>query len=103
MCNNTGVSFVEPQASKSNNFFTEIITSISDIKTSQDGQKIVVRDYTSVKYWDIRNPEKAVSSIVLYEPLKSKLCDYYENDCIFDKFSLGLSPDGTKVVSGLYD
>ena len=57
----------------------------------------------SIKNWDIRNPDKPLNSITLYEPLKSKLCDYYENDCIFDKFSLGLSPDANKVVTGLYD
>ncbi len=48
-------------------------------------------------------PDKPLNSVTLYEPLKSKLCDYYENDCIFDKFSFGISPDATKVVSGMYD
>jgi serine/threonine-protein phosphatase 2A regulatory subunit B len=53
--------------------------------------------------WDIWSTDKPINSITVYEPLKSKLCDYYENDCIFDKFSIGLSPDGTKFVTGLYD
>ena len=44
-----------------------------------------------------------IGSTLIKQPLKSKLCDYYENDCIFDKFTIGLSPDGTKIVSGLYD
>ena len=41
--------------------------------------------------------------ISLYEPLKSKLCDFYENDCIFDKFDMSLSNDQNYMLTGIYD
>lgn len=53
ICNNSGLSFTEPANQKTNNFFTEIITSISDIKSTHDNNKIIVRDYLNVKVWDI--------------------------------------------------
>lgn len=41
--------------------------------------------------------------ITLYEPLKSKLCDFYENDCIFDKFDLSISSCQNYFLTGIYD
>ena len=51
---NCGVSFEDPQSKKNKNFFTEIITSISDIKFTQDGNRILARDFLTTKIWDLR-------------------------------------------------
>jgi serine/threonine-protein phosphatase 2A regulatory subunit B len=40
-------------------------------------------------------PRKPVASVELFEPLKSKLCEMYENECIFDKFAVSSSADST--------
>jgi len=37
---------------------------------------------------------KPVRVIPINDSLKSKLCDLYENDCIFDKFECTFSGDG---------
>ncbi len=47
-----------------------------------------------------KNPYSVIN---LYEPLKTKLCEFYENDCIFDRFDLNISNDGKSYISGNYD
>lgn len=51
---NTGISFEDPSSKLNKNFFTEIITSISDIKFTKDGNKILARDFLTTKIWDLR-------------------------------------------------
>ena len=66
------------------------------------GTKIISRDYLTVKVWDVRN-EKAPAEIYEVHPfLRSKLCDLYENDCIFDKFECSISGDGKYVFIYMY-
>jgi serine/threonine-protein phosphatase 2A regulatory subunit B len=35
--------------------------------------------------------------------LEKKLCDVYENESIFDKFDMHISPSSTMVLSGGYN
>jgi serine/threonine-protein phosphatase 2A regulatory subunit B len=63
----------------------------------------VSRDFLTVKIWDVCNTKKPVNTITVNEALKSKLCDMVENECIFDKFSAAISPDGNTIVSGNYN
>ena len=42
-------SAVEPKS-----FFSEIISSISDVKFSHDSQYILSRDFMTLKLWDVR-------------------------------------------------
>ena len=51
---NTGISFEDPSSKKNKNFFTEIITSISDLKFTNDGNTILSRDFLTTKIWDLR-------------------------------------------------
>jgi len=46
---------------------------------------------------------KPVSIINIYDPLKSKLCELYENESIFDKFDLCSSPDSNLIITGNYN
>jgi len=41
--------FEEPEDPSSRNFFSEIISSVSDVKFSNDGRYLVTRDYLNVK------------------------------------------------------
>lgn len=102
-CTNTGLSFLDPLSKKNKNFFTEIITSISDLKFTKDGTKLIGRDFLNTKIWDIKMPKSPLVTKSVYEPLKSKLCDFYENDCIFDKFDLTVSNCSKYFATGIYD
>lgn len=78
--------FEEEEDPSSRSFFSEIISSISDVKFSHDGRYILSRDYLSLKIWDVNMESKPVKTIPIHDHLRGKLCDLYENDCIFDKF-----------------
>ena len=87
--------FEEEEDPSNRSFFSEIISSISDVKFSHDGRYILSRDYLSLKIWDINMERRPLKTIQIHDHLKGKLCDLYENDCIFDKFECMFSGDGT--------
>ena len=37
-------------------------------------------------------------TLPIHEHLRSKLCDLYENDCIFDKFEVAVNGTGSYVA-----
>jgi serine/threonine-protein phosphatase 2A regulatory subunit B len=84
-------------------FFSEIISSISDVKFSRDGRYIFSRDYLTVKVWDSHMDAGPVATINVHEELRASLCDLYETDCIFDKFECAVSGDGQHVATGTYN
>lgn len=90
----------EDQANKT--FFSEIITSISDFKFSKDGRYMLARDFLTLKIWDLNMESKPIKTINIHDHLKGKMCDLYENDCIFDKFECKFSGDGTQALTGSY-
>lgn len=48
-------------------------------------------------------PKTPLNTTTLYEPLKSKLCDFFENECIFDRFDLSISGNSNNYVTGMFD
>jgi serine/threonine-protein phosphatase 2A regulatory subunit B len=103
VCDHTALVFEDKDALVNKNFFTEIVSSISDVTFSKNGRYIFSRDFLSVKVWDINMNNKPVETINIFEPLKSKLCELYENDCIFDKFSISSSPCSNYFLTGLFN
>ncbi|CCD23303.1 protein phosphatase 2A regulatory subunit CDC55 NDAI_0B02680 [Naumovozyma dairenensis CBS 421] len=85
------------------NFFTEITSSISDIKFSPNGRYIASRDYLTVKIWDINMDNEPIKTINVQEQLKERLSDTYENDAIFDRFEVVFSGDSSSVMTGSYN
>jgi len=102
LCDRHAKVFEEAEDPSSKSFFSEIISSISDIRFSRDGRYILSRDYMTLKIWDINMDSKPVKTIHIHDHLRSKLCDLYENDCIFDKFECTMSHDGNLVLTGSY-
>ena len=86
--------FEEEEDPSQKSFFSEIISSISDVRFSRDGRYILSRDYLTLKIWDVNMDSKPVKTIQIHDHLRGKLCDLYENDCIFDKFECTFSGDG---------
>jgi serine/threonine-protein phosphatase 2A regulatory subunit B len=102
LCDRSSKLFEEAEDPSSKSFFSEIISSISDIKFSRDGRFILSRDYMTLKIWDIRMENKPFKTIHIHDHLRPKLCDLYENDCIFDKFECTMSHDGNLLLTGSY-
>eukprot|EP01100_Stratorugosa_tubuloviscum_P007255 TRINITY_DN303_c0_g2_i1.p1 TRINITY_DN303_c0_g2~~TRINITY_DN303_c0_g2_i1.p1 ORF type:complete len:463 (+),score=208.61 TRINITY_DN303_c0_g2_i1:31-1389(+) len=103
LCDNHSKIFEEEEDPGSKSFFSEIISSVSDIKFSRDGRYIVSRDYLTLKIWDLNMESKPIKTLRIHDQLRSKLCDLYENDCIFDKFEVCFNPNGSNVITGSYN
>lgn len=103
LCDSHSKIFEEYLDPGSHNFFTEITSSISDVKFSNDGRYIVSRDYMTVKIWDLAMELKPIKTINVHEHLRDRLCDTYENDAIFDKFEVQFSGDNKSVMTGSYN
>ncbi|SAM08012.1 hypothetical protein [Absidia glauca] len=103
LCDQHAKNFEETEDPASRSFFSEIISSVSDISFSHDGRYILSRDYLTLKIWDINMDNKPVQTINIHDQLRSKLCDLYENDCIFDKFECTFSGDDSHVMTGSYN
>ncbi|KAJ2999993.1 protein phosphatase 2A regulatory subunit cdc55 [Globomyces sp. JEL0801] len=102
LCDNHAKVFEVEEDIANKSFFSEIILSISDFKFSKDGRYMIARDYLTLKLWDLNMESKPVKTINVHDHLKAKLCDLYENDCIFDKFECNFSGDGSQALTGSY-
>lgn len=89
--------YEEEEDPSNKSFFSEIISSVSDVKFSRCGRYLLSRDYLNLRIWDINMDSKPLKTIPVHDHLRSKLCDLYENDCIFDKFECTFSGDGECV------
>jgi len=89
---NLNLVFEEAEDPTTRSFFSEIISSISDIKFSHSGRYMLTRDFLNLKVWDLQMDNKPVETYPIHEYLRTKLCVLYENDCIFDKFECCWSP-----------
>ncbi|GAB4823303.1 hypothetical protein N2152v2_010349 [Parachlorella kessleri] len=102
LCDQHAKMFEDSEPAGPRSFFSEIISSINDIKFSRDGRYILSRDYMTLKLWDIHMENAPVAVYPVHEVLRGKLCDLYENDCIFDKFDCSISGDGKHLCTGTY-
>lgn len=98
-----GTVFEQEEDPSARSFFSEIISSISDVRFSYDGRYILSRDYLTVKIWDVNMERQPVKTIPIHEHLRPRLCDTYENDSIFDKFEVVFSGDSKNVMTGSYN
>ena len=46
---------------------------------------------------------KPAHTIKIHEHLRSKLCDLYENDCIFDKYEVAVGNTNQQFMTGSYN
>ncbi len=85
-------------------FFSEIISSVSSANFHPtDNNYIACRDYLTCKVWDVRNTVKPVKSLAVTDYIDKKLCDLYEAESVFDKFTIEFSPDGKHLITGAYN
>ncbi|EZF75458.1 hypothetical protein H105_02973 [Trichophyton soudanense CBS 452.61] len=103
LCDEHQKQFEQEEDITSRSFFSEIISSISDVRFSHDGRYVLSRDYLTVKIWDVNMERQPVKTIPIHEHLRPRLCDTYENDSIFDKFEVVFSGDAQNVMTGSYN
>ncbi|XP_060621121.2 serine/threonine-protein phosphatase 2A 55 kDa regulatory subunit B beta isoform isoform X1 [Anolis sagrei] len=103
LCDRHSKFFEEPEDPSNRSFFSEIISSISDVKFSHSGRFIMTRDYLTVKVWDLNMENRPIETYQVHDYLRSKLCSLYENDCIFDKFECVWNGSDSVIMTGSYN
>lgn len=103
LCDTQAKIFEEREDPTTKNFFSEIISSISDVKFSHSGRYLCTRDYLHVKIWDLNMENRPVETYCVHDYLRNKLCILYENDCIFDKFECSWSANDDHILTGSYN
>jgi serine/threonine-protein phosphatase 2A regulatory subunit B len=103
LCDKHSKLYEEPEDPSNRSFFSELISSIADVKFSNSGRYMLTRDYLSMKVWDLNMENKPVETYQVHEHLRSKLCALYENDCIFDKYECTWSGDDSSILTGSYN
>lgn len=104
LCDHSAYTFDSSHTSEgqNTNFFGELTASVSDVAFSPDGKRFVTRDYLTSRVWDIANPSRPLATIPVHDAIRPRLCELYENDCIFDKFEATFNYDASLVLSGSY-
>ncbi|XP_063303455.1 serine/threonine-protein phosphatase 2A 55 kDa regulatory subunit B beta isoform isoform X1 [Pelobates fuscus] len=103
LCDRHSKLFEEPEDPSNRSFFSEIISSISDVKFNHSGRYIMTRDYLTVKVWDLNMENRPIETYQVHDYLRSKLCSLYENDCIFDKFECVWNGSDSVIMTGSYN
>ena len=97
------MNFKIPANKEKQTFFTQMISSYSSLTFINNSKYIATRDFLTVKVWDVCRTDKPVLSIAIQDSLKSKLCDIFENQSIYDKFTLSASKDSNTLLTGNYN
>lgn len=69
----------------------------------EDPTQIYSRDYLGVHIWDVRSARAPIRSFNINDYLEKRLCEVYENEAIFDKFDMQVSPTGQFILTGSYN
>ncbi|XP_029808350.1 protein phosphatase 2, regulatory subunit B, gamma [Suricata suricatta] len=62
LCDKHSKLFEEPEDPSNRSFFSEIISSVSDVKFSRSGRYMLTRDYLTVKVWDLNMEARPVET-----------------------------------------
>lgn len=101
LCDNPTKHFREDSGYRG--FFSEVVSSIGDAQFSNSGKYIATRDFMTVKIWDTRMDSASLLSIPVHDFLRPHLTTLFENDLIFDKFSVSWNHNDSRICSGSYN
>ena len=83
-------------------FFSELISSISDLQFNNSGRYFASRDFMTLKVWDLAMESSPIKTIPVHDVVKPRLCDLYESDNIFDKFECAWNWNDEIIGTGSY-
>jgi serine/threonine-protein phosphatase 2A regulatory subunit B len=86
LCDRHAKLFEEPEDPTNRSFFSEIISSISDVKLSNNGRYMISRDYLSVKVWDLHMETKPIETYPVSSPSHPLIPNRIRSVCRFADF-----------------
>ncbi len=102
-CASQAIILKETNGTDTESFASDIVASISDIRSTQDGRYIASRDYMTVKLWDTHMSKTPIRTFGVHHHLKGKLKTLHNNGCVFDKFNVVFDGAGSHVLTGSYN
>lgn len=86
------------------NLFSDLINSLSSAKFFKKYPHLVAsRDYLSIKLWDLRSTSQTpLMQCHTCDYLEKSLCNLYEEESIYDKFFMDISPCSNYILTGGY-
>lgn len=91
LCDRHAKQFEEPEDPTNRSFFSEIISSISDVKLSNSGRYMISRDYLSIKVWDLQMDSTPIETY----PVSVDWCLNSSSSTIFILFFFSYDFSGT--------
>lgn len=73
--------FEEPEDPSARSFFSEIISSVSDVKFSHSGRYLLTRDYLTAKVWDLNMESKPLETYQVCEPSHGTIMNVFFSLC----------------------
>ncbi len=61
-------------------FFTELLSSLSDLKFSRDGRYMLARDFMTLKLWDVNMESSPVATYPIHEHLKPRVRTFQQSE-----------------------
>jgi len=91
-------------ASKMRDFFSDLAEQVLHSSFSKaDTNKVVVRDFKTVKVWDLRSEKEPLRTVPLPGFTTQNMEHLYQNEGIFDKFQVSTSANSSTFVTGAYN
>ncbi len=102
-CASQAVTLKETNRTDMASFASDIVASISDVRSTKDGRYIASRDYMTVKLWDTHMNKTPIRTFGVHHYLKGQLRTLHNNGCIFDRFNVVFDGTGSHVLTGSYN
>ncbi|KAK0423261.1 hypothetical protein QR680_008053 [Steinernema hermaphroditum] len=83
--------------------FAEQAVSAGNVKFSHCGRYIAVRDVLTIKIWDINMEREPLDILTVHDQLQDRVREMYENEVLFERFTLAWSPDDKNISTGSMD
>jgi len=91
-------------ACKRRDFFSDLTEQVLHSSFSKaDINKVVVRDFKTVKVWDLRSEKEPLRTVPLPGFTNKNMEYLYQNEGIFDKFQVSTSANSSSFVTGAYN
>ena len=83
--------------------YEELIACVTDFDYSADGRFIFARDLLGVNVWDTAKLTEPVATVQLFKPSFEKLDALYNNEAIYEKFRIAVSPTSNQFATGSFN
>jgi len=102
--NQGGQLKIENGTGKKKTIFSDLINAFSSVKFMRNYDHLLAsRDYMTSKIWDIRNQGQPVATYHTTDYFEKNLCNLYEDDSIYDRFFMDISPCSKYMLTGAYN